>query len=139
MRRRRRVFTEEFKKQVVEELLSGPETAVQLERRYGLAKGNVSNWCKRYEGVGEQDPEEDPLRLRARVAELERMVGRLAMENVFLKKAAAYVKQKTYERLSIVTAKSLGSSRRAGSLGLPPARTTTEAADKSKTLGSKSD
>ena len=139
MRRTRRVFTEGFKKQVITELLSGPETSAQLERRYGLTKGVLSAWCKRYEPPDGGDPEDDPMRLRARVAELERMVGRLAMENDFLKKAAAYVKQRTYERLSIVTARSLASRRPVGSLGLPAARTTTDAGDKPKILGSKSD
>jgi transposase-like protein len=139
MRRTRRVFTEEFKKQVVEELLSGPETSAQLERRYGLSKGVLSTWHKRYEQEGGPNAEEDPVRLRARVGELERMVGRLAMENDFLKKADAYMKQRAYERLSIVTAKSLASRKPAGSLALPAARTTTEGTDKLKTPGSKND
>jgi hypothetical protein len=71
------------------------------------------------------EAEEDSRALQGRVAELERMVGRLAMENDFLKKFAAYAKQQTSERSSIVTAKTLGWPGRAGSLGLPAARTTT--------------
>jgi hypothetical protein len=80
---------------------------------------------KRYGIEAPGDSEEGDMRaLKARVAELERMVGRLTMENDFLKKFAAFTKQQTNARSSIVTPKTLASPKLAGSLDLPEARTT---------------
>ena len=126
MRRSKRHFTEEFKRQVVQEVMTGPDYGVHVAKRYGIHSSVVSKWCKRFEQEAAPEPEEDSRALKARVAELERMVGRLAMENDFLKKFAAYTKQQTSERSSIVTAKSLALRKPAGSLGLPAAATTTD-------------
>jgi Transposase. len=138
MRRRMKQYTEEFRRQVVEELMTGPDSGNALSRKYGLSAGLLSHWCKRYEQAGEYDVEDDSQTLKTRVAELERKVGQLTMENDFLKKFAAFAKQQTNERMSIVTAKSLASRKPAGSLGLPAARTTTDVVHPAmKTPGSK--
>ncbi len=49
--------------------------------------------------------------LRARNAELERMVGRLTMENDLLKKAVEYTLRRRKENSSPITAKSLAASK----------------------------
>lgn len=141
MRNRMKRYTEEFRRQVVHEWKTGPESGMDLSRRYGLSAGLLWQWSKRYEAEGaEIGPEEDSRMLQARVAELERMVGRLTMENDFLKKFATYTKQQTNERSSIVTAKNLASRKPAGSVGLPAAATTTGVVRPvAKTLGSKLD
>ena len=143
MRRTKSVYSEAFKRQVVEEILQGAGSAAEVTRKYGLSSGIVYRWCReREEKI--TPAEEDSRVLRARVAELERMVGRLAMENDFLKKFAAYTKQQTNAHSSVITAKTLAASRRpAGWLGLPAARTTTRPeggpSANGKTPSSKSD
>jgi len=124
--RAKRVFDREFKERVIREILCGTATAAQIARRYGLRDGLISRWRKDYEH-GPRPETEDVQGLRSRIAELERMVGRLTMENDFLKKFAAYTKQQTSARSSVITAKTLRASRpAAGLLGLPAARTITK-------------
>ena len=45
----RRRFTANFKRQVVEELLSESSTLAQLSRRYDISSGLIRHWKKRYE------------------------------------------------------------------------------------------
>ena len=45
----RRKFSETFKRQVVEELLSQSSTLAQLSRRYDISSGLILHWKKRYE------------------------------------------------------------------------------------------
>jgi transposase len=99
MRELRR-FSVAFKRQVVGELLSGVCTLAQLSRRHDISSGLILYWKKRYEEAG-----------LARIAELERMVGRLTMENELLKKAVEYTARRRKERSSPITAKSLAASR----------------------------
>lgn len=140
--RGKRKFEPEFKERVVREILCGTATAAQIGRRYGIAEGVLSEWRKRFEREPMREME-DAQSLRERIGELERMVGRLTMENDFLKKFAAYTKQQTNARSSVITAKTLRAFRPAADLlGLPAVRTTTrhEAIKpvNGKTLSSKS-
>ena len=90
-KRRRRSFTAEFKAQVVLEVLSGLKSQAEVARQRKLKPELIARWKDiALEGletlfqVGEQrDQEQD------RVAELERMVGRLTMELEVAKKASA--------------------------------------------------
>jgi transposase len=108
----RRKFTATFKQQVVEELLSESSTLAQLSRRYDISSGLIVHWKKRYEGGGLiEGPSQSEKVLLARNAELERMVGRLTMENELLKKAVQYTVQRRRENSSPITAKSLRVSR----------------------------
>ena len=122
----RKVYGRKFREQVVREYFSGAATYTELMQRYGLSSGLLGKWCRR-SGGRSQEIEDSP-DLQRRVAELERMVGRLTMENDLLKKFAAYTQQQTSERSSIVTAKTLRAlPRPAGSLGLPGAPIITRA------------
>ena len=83
----KRNFTPEFKRQVVEELLSGVSRPAQLCRRHNIAVSLLYHWKKQY-GLGKLNNE--PVKeaaMRDKIEKLERMVGKLAMENEFLKKA----------------------------------------------------
>ncbi|MFH1954290.1 MAG: transposase [Pseudomonadota bacterium] len=92
--RDKRSFSPEFKRRVVEELLSGISTPAQIIRKYNISSGLMHHWKKRYAlGKFENEPRHD-LALKERVKELERMVGRLTMDNDLLKKAL----QKTIEQ-----------------------------------------
>ena len=121
----RKVYTQKFREQVVREYMYGSSGYTELMQRYGLSSGVLGKWCKRYGSRVAEDEEGAPT-LRKRVMELERMVGRLTMENDLLKKFAAYTRQQTSEHSSIVTAKTLRASRQdAGSWGSRAARITT--------------
>jgi len=123
----RKAYSRKFREQVVHEYFSGAASYTELMQRYGLSSGLLGKWCRRYGGGGSDETEGSRDQSR-KVAELERMVGRLTMENDLLKKFAAYTQQQTSECSSIVTAKTLRASRRpVGSLGLPGARITTRA------------
>jgi transposase len=111
MRELRR-FSVAFKRQVVGELLSGVCTLAQLSRRHDVSSGLILYWKKRYEEAGlAEGPSPSEKRSLARIAELERMVGRLTMENELLKKAVEYTARRRKERSSPITAKSLAASR----------------------------
>ena len=100
----RRRFSNVFKRMVVEEYLSGAATQVQLARRYNLSPHLIMRWRKDYSaGKLARDNEPDVLARDARIRELERMVGKLAMENELLKKAAEFMEQKQRESSSIAT------------------------------------
>ncbi len=80
---RRRRFTQEFKRSMVEQLLSETAGPVELCRRYNISSGQLYTWKKQYAG-GKLEPE--PSR-EARVRDLERLLGKVTLENEFLKKA----------------------------------------------------
>ena len=87
-------------------------TLAQLSRRYDISSGLIRHWTKRYEQGGlVEGPSLPEKELRARNAELERMVGRLTMENDLLKKAVEYTLRRRKENSSPITAKSLAASK----------------------------
>ena len=56
-------------------------------RRYNIASGQLYTWKKQY-ADGKLDPEPSKeAELEARVRELERLLGKVTLENEFLKKA----------------------------------------------------
>jgi len=84
--RNQRSFSLEFKRQVVEELLSGESRPAQLCRRYNIYSSVLHHWKKQYlRGKFNNEPTEEAA-LKDRIEKLERLVGRLTLENEFLKK-----------------------------------------------------
>ena len=84
--RRQRSFSSEFKRQVVEELLSSQSRPAQLCRRYEISSSVLYHWKRQYaRGKFNNEPTEEAA-LRDRVEKLERLVGKLTLENEFLKK-----------------------------------------------------
>ena len=85
-----RSFTPEFKAQVVLEVLTGVRSASEACQHYQLKPDLVSRWKVQFlEGaatVFAREVQNDPA--LARVAELERLVGRLALELEVSKKAS---------------------------------------------------
>jgi len=82
-----RKFTQEFKKKVVEECLTGilPRTAVC--RKYSIAPIMFYRWQKQYlNGKLDMDFTREKV-LEERIKELERKIGELTMDNELLKKA----------------------------------------------------
>ena len=90
-KRRRRSFTPQFKAQIVLEVLAGPKSPSEVARQHQLMPELITRWKDiALEGLetifrsgGRRDRDQD------RIAELERMVGRLTMELEVAKKALA--------------------------------------------------
>jgi len=83
----RRSFAIELKRQIIEELLSGVSTPAQLIRRYEISSGLLYHWKEQYaRGRFNSEPSKEAA-LEDRVRQLEQLVGRLTLENEFLKKA----------------------------------------------------
>lgn len=94
----RRRFTREFKLKVVRAFESGMSVA-ELTRQFDIHANLVYKWTQEYrnnptgafrasasETDGHQSPEQ-------RIAELERVIGRLTVENDFLKKAFEHARR----------------------------------------------
>ena len=90
MAKKHQKFTPEFREETAKLVVDGQRSISQVAREYGLSDTTVGNWVRQYRAEHAED--EPPLELseRARLRELERENRELAMENAFLKKAAAY-------------------------------------------------
>ena len=109
--RPKRTYSVAFKRQVVEELLSGSATMGQLSRRYELSTGLIGHWRNQYaEGKLIEGKTENVKALEAKVKDLEQMVGRLTMDNDLLKKAMEYSLRKRRENSLPITGKHLEGS-----------------------------
>ena len=88
----RRTFTAEFKTKVVLELISGKKSLSEASREYEIKDTVLSRWkqefIERAGGIFEQP--KDLQEKDARIAELERMVGRLTMQVEVSKKVLSY-------------------------------------------------
>lgn len=84
----RRKFTREFKLQVLAEIAAGKSVA-QAAREHLLHPTLIGRWQKQHRQYADRafTGNGRPYTDDARVADLERMVGRLTMENDLLKKA----------------------------------------------------
>ncbi len=83
-------YSAEFKRQVVQEYLAG-ETLYGLSKRHDVSRNVIRLWIARYETGGQLNDDTTAADLlqdyQARIAALERLVGKLALENEFLKGA----------------------------------------------------
>mgnify|MGYP001614569161 CR=1 FL=1 len=95
----RRRFTKDFKLTVVREFTAGT-SAAELIRKHDIHANLVYKWTQEYRlnpsGAfrSASDVQCEPGEV-TRLAELERMIGRLTMENDFLKKALKYAETHT--------------------------------------------
>jgi transposase-like protein len=83
-------YSPEFREEAARMVVEGSRAIAQVARELGLSETTLGNWVRAYRESYAGD--EPPLELseRARLRELERQNRELEMENVFLKKAAAY-------------------------------------------------
>jgi transposase-like protein len=90
---KRREFTPEFKVRVVLELLTGAKSLMQASREYEIKDSVISRWrtefIERAPGLFVENTQTEH-ETRRRIAELERMVGRLSMELDMAKKVYGY-------------------------------------------------
>jgi transposase-like protein len=91
--RKYRKFSVEFRDEAVRLVIDGSKPIAQVARELGINEGTLGNWVSVYRK--EHAGDEPPLSLteRAQLAEAQRELRELRMENSFLKKAAAYFAQ----------------------------------------------
>jgi len=88
----RRKFTAENKAKYVLELISGKKGLAQASREYGIKEPLMSRWKQEFLANASQlfEQPKGVLEKAARIAELERMVGRLTMQLELQKKVLGY-------------------------------------------------
>jgi transposase len=114
---RYRVYSIEFKKQVVQEYLGG-EPLHRLGKRHQISRNLIRIWIAKYE-AGEFDDDETAAAMlaeyEARIALLERKVGQLTLENDLLKKTLPQLRLKNGDAGSIVSGPSVSVLRKGAS------------------------
>ncbi|WP_274630945.1 transposase [Arvimicrobium flavum] len=102
---RHRTHSIEFKRQIVQEYLAG-ETLHCLARRHDLSRNLIRIWIQKFEaGVFDEDAAvADAIEVyEARIAALERLVGRQALEIEFLKGALKHGPRPRSATTSVIT------------------------------------
>ena len=102
----------EFKRQVAQEFLAG-DTLHGLAKRHDISRNLIRVWIEKYE-AGEFDEDARAADLiqqyEARIAALERLVGRQALELEFLKGALRHGRLPRSEPMSVITGPSASPS-----------------------------
>ena len=90
---KRRKFTAEFKAQVVLELLTEQKSIAQISREYNIKDTVISRWKKEFIERSPRLFEQGSItdERDQRIAELERMIGRLAVELEMAKKVSRFL------------------------------------------------
>ena len=95
-----------FKRQVVQEYLAGEISLNGIAKQHEICRHLLRVWVEKYER-GEYDDERETSALipsyEARIAALERMVGRLALENELLKKVSQASRPQCDDKPSVIT------------------------------------
>lgn len=88
MPRKRRNFGAEFKVRVVLELISGKKSLLEASREYNIKDTVLSRWKQEFVAKATQvfEQPQGVQEKEARIAELERMVGKLTMQIELQKK-----------------------------------------------------
>jgi len=99
---RRRRFTAEEKRKIVEETTVPGQSVSAVSRRYGVSPSLVFKWRRLVEegtmsSLGADEPvvpESELKALKGRIRELERLLGRKTLENEVLKEAIEVAREK---------------------------------------------
>ena len=86
----RRRFSQEFKDELCQEVISTSKPIREVAESYGVGPEMLRNWLIKYRDVNGGTEENLTLSERARLKELERENQDLRAETAFLKKATAY-------------------------------------------------
>ena len=107
MKRVRRSFSNDFKKQLVESIVSGTASQATLAREYNISPILINKWKKDYKTgkFFENVDSQDMAKLKLRVGELERLLGKITLENEMLKKIRDLDTMKKKDNSSIVTSR----------------------------------
>ncbi len=111
--RARRTFTKEFKRELVELVVSGKANQLEISRKYNISPVVVSRWKNDYhQGKLFENSNPDTTRLEIRLRELERLIGELTVENRTLKKMIELVEPQKKDERQIFTSADWEASRR---------------------------
>jgi len=93
MSRKYRKFSPEFRAEAVRMVIDSSRPIAQVAKELGVNDGTLGNWVSQYRAEHAED--EPPLTAAERIqlAEAQRELRELRIENEFLKKAAAYFAQ----------------------------------------------
>ena len=107
MVRERRSFDNDFKRQIVESIVSGSATQAELAREHRISPVMINRWKKDYKAgkFFENVNSQDMAKLELRIRDLERLLGRLTLENEMLKKIRDLDTKEKKESSSIVTSR----------------------------------
>lgn len=111
---RHRSHSVAFKRQVAQEFLAG-ETLHGLAKRHDISRNLIRIWVEKYEaGAFDDDVQAADLlqAYEARIAALERLVGKQALELEFLKGAQRLGPGPTSAPMSVITGPAASPSRR---------------------------
>lgn len=86
----RQRFSQEFKDQLCQEVITTSRSIASVAREYGVGPEALRRWLIAYRRVHREPAQQLGLDERARLAELERENQELRAEMAFLKKASAY-------------------------------------------------
>ncbi|AOP52021.1 Mobile element protein [Brevibacterium aurantiacum] len=86
----RRRFSQEFKDELCQEVISTSKPIKSVAETYGVGAETLRNWMRKYRQTHGSVEEELTVSERARLKELERENRELRAETAFLKKASAY-------------------------------------------------
>lgn len=118
--KKKRIYSVEFKKQVVLEYESGKFSVAQMDKLYGVSYQSIYNWIYKYSTFNEKglriiemkDSATNKLKLlEQKVKDLERMVGQKQIKIDFLEKMMEIAK----EELDIDIKKKFDTSQSTGS------------------------
>ena len=110
---RHRSYSIEFKRQVAQEFLAG-ETLHGLAKRHDISRNLIRLWVERYQaGVFDEDAAAADLleQYEARIAALERLVGKQALELEFLKGALKHGPRPRSATTSVIAGPAASPSR----------------------------
>jgi len=114
MGKRRRKYSRELKVELVEKVLAGREV-LEVAKEEGISPDLIGKWKREYmQGKFHSTSATDSelRKLKAKICELEQMVGKLTMQVYLLKKEKEYLAQKRKESLSPVSGPSSAQSGR---------------------------
>ena len=100
MPKRRRSFSGEFKAKVVLEMISGDKGLMEASREYRIKATLLSRWKQEFLANAAQlfEPPQEAQDRDRRVAELERMIGRLTMQLELSKKVLSYASSQSQDK-----------------------------------------
>ena len=99
----RRKYTREFKIEMVERVLQG-HTTLEVAKENDLYPGLITKWKRQYmDGKFHGSSTSELKNLKAKICELEQMIGKLTMEAYLLKKEKEFALAMRKENLSPVT------------------------------------
>ena len=122
---KQRNYSNDFKRQVVLEYLAG-ETLYGLSKRHDVSRNVIRLWIARYESDGALDDDTTAADLlqdyKARIAALERLAGKLALENEFLKGGSEEAGLAKHAPSCVVAGSGAAGSPQVADCGAGPAR-----------------